>query len=146
MDKTLTEIRSKKRLLVRSVSCLVIALVVWLFIQPQQERVADVSKPQIVILHGPQSGQRYADINLRIFGRIEGKAVVSPGFGGRDIELTGDFDINLGRVDCYASNYFVTYVPAGVANGRVVIQYHFSEPGDWTDMLRIVTKDIFTSR
>ncbi len=146
MDKTQKGNRFKGRFLVIGVSCLVIVLVVWLLIQPEQERVADVTKPQIVVLVGPETDQRYADINLRIFGRIDGKAVVSPGLGGRDIEIAGDFDINLGRVDCYASNYFVTYIPAGVVKGRVVIQYRFAEPDGWTDMLRSVTKDILTSR
>jgi hypothetical protein len=90
----------------------------------QTVRVPDVTKStSLTLTTDPGQGAKVHKLSLRIRGRIDGTAQLS-GAPLQSQRVSGRFEVRH-EGDYYATNCVISYLPVGVRDGQVTVDYEF---------------------
>lgn len=132
----------RKRWVIAFITVALMMLFIWALIAPKNYSVTDVTKPQTIMLHATPGASNIQAITIRLVGKIDGNAMMTA--GSLPLEVAGDFDVHLGSLDCYSTNYFIEYLPDGVTKGKVFIRYKFLDTSILGEIEREISKEYRT--
>lgn len=96
----------------------------------REKEIIDPSKKETIILRKKESQNNIHSIQIKIFGKIDGKSTISILLNDKKIykttEVSDDFEFNWSG-DWYNDTIEIVYEPENVKEGIIIIKYEFKD-------------------